>query len=117
MWYSSILRGEYACATGCDEFAGTRLCLPKTLTIINVGRTVILGLPRKQNGRPVGYITPLALISPLKRGVQHLRRPIYGLLTMAVLVGLLMGIKDPGKVQNREWQNHELFLLLTSVGR
>ena len=41
------------------------------LLIINVGRTLILGLPRKQDGRPVGYITLLMLISRPNRGVKN----------------------------------------------
>ena len=41
------------------------------LIIINVGRTLILGLPRKQNGRAVGYITLLRLISRPNRGVKN----------------------------------------------
>ena len=41
------------------------------LIIINVGRTLILGLPRKQDGRPVGYITLLTLISRQNRGVKN----------------------------------------------
>ena len=42
-------------------------------SINNVGRT-LLGLPWKQNGCPMGYITLLSVISPLKRGVQCLWR-------------------------------------------
>ena len=42
-----------------------------TVHIINVGRTLILGLPRKQDGRPVGYITLLTLISRPNRGVKN----------------------------------------------
>ena len=71
------------------------------LLIINVDKTLILTLPRKQNGHPIGYITLLSIISPLKRGVRHLRRLIYGLLTMAMLVWPLMVVKDPGKVRNQ----------------
>ena len=41
------------------------------LIIINVGKTLILGLPRKQDGRPVGYITLLMLISRPNRGVTN----------------------------------------------
>ena len=41
------------------------------LIIINVRRTLILGLPRKQDGRPVGYITLLTLISRPNRGVKN----------------------------------------------
>ena len=40
--------------------------------INNVGRMLLLGLPRKQNGHTTGYIMLLLLISPLKRRVQHL---------------------------------------------
>ena len=40
------------------------------LIINNVGRTLLLGLPRKQDGRPVGYITLLTLISRPNRGVK-----------------------------------------------
>ena len=43
--------------------------------IINVGRTLILGLPPK-NGRPIGYITLLTPISLPKRWLSHL----WGLL-------------------------------------
>ena len=39
------------------------------LLINNVGRTLLLGSTPKQNGRPVGYITLLSLISPSKRGL------------------------------------------------
>ena len=31
-------------------------------------------------------------------------------LTMALLVGPLLGIEDPGKVRNREWRYREMFL-------
>ena len=41
------------------------------LLINNVGRTLLLGLPRKQDGRPVGYITLLTLISRPNRGVKN----------------------------------------------
>ena len=39
------------------------------LLINNVGRTLLLGSPPKQNGRPVGYITLLTLISSPIRGL------------------------------------------------
>ena len=39
------------------------------LLINNIGKTLLLGSPPKQNGRPVGYITLLTLISPSKRGL------------------------------------------------
>ena len=57
-------------------------------TIINIGWTLTLELLQKQNGRSNGYI-------------KHLWRLIYSLLTIAMLVGTLMVIKDTGKVQNR----------------
>ena len=38
--------------------------------IINVDKTLILALPRKQNGRPIGNITRLSFISPVKRSVR-----------------------------------------------
>ena len=68
---------------------------------INVSRTLILGLPRKQNGYPVGYITLVSIIYLLKRGVQCLGRLTfsYGLLTMAMLVGpLICSLVAPKKV-------------------
>ena len=74
----------------------------KTFFIINnVGRTLLLTLPRKQNGRPIGYITLLSIIAPVICRVRRLWRLIYGLRTMAMLVGPLMDVKDPGKVRNR----------------
>ena len=82
------------------------------LLIINIDKTLILTLPRKQNGRPIGYITLLSIISPLKHGVQRLWRLIYGVLTMAMLVGMLMGVKDPGKVRNRRVTKSRIVLLI-----
>ena len=58
--------------------------------IINVDKTLILGLPRKQNSHPVGYITLLSIIYPLERRVERQLRLIYGQQTMAMLVGPLM---------------------------
>ena len=52
-------------------------CSNTHLYIINVGKMLLLGLPQKQSSRPIGYI-------------------------MALLIGPLMGIKDPCKVQNRQ---------------
>ena len=43
-----------------------------TYSIINVGRTLILVLPWKYNGRPIGCITLLTFISPLKRWLLRL---------------------------------------------
>ena len=39
--------------------------------INNIGRMLLLGLPRKQNGHPIGYVKLLLALSPLKRGVEH----------------------------------------------
>ena len=77
--------------------------------------TLILGLPRKQNGRPIGYITLLLIISPLKHGVQGLGMLIYGLLTMAMLVKPLMGVKDSGKVRNQRVAKSQIVLLLIII--
>ena len=41
------------------------------LIINNVGRTLLLGSPPRQNGRPVGYITLLTLISPPNRALKN----------------------------------------------
>ena len=41
------------------------------LIINNVSRTLLLGMPRIQDGRPVGYITLLTLISRPNRGVKN----------------------------------------------
>ena len=84
------------------------------LLIINVGRTLILGLPRKQDGRPVGHITLLTIISRSNRGVKH----ICGPLPMAILTGLLIGVNDTGKVRNRKVAKSQIVLLLIiNVGR
>ena len=60
-----------------NNFTGEKLafviqCTIHEFIINNVGRTLLLGLPRKQNGHPIGYIMLLSDISPLKRGVQRL---------------------------------------------
>ena len=81
----------------------------------NVGRTLLLGLPRKQNGHPIGYIMLLSVISPLKGGVQCLRRLSYGLLIVAMLVGPLMGVKNPCKVRNWQVAKSWIFLIISLV--
>ena len=53
------------------KVAKSQIVLILPILIINVGRTLILGLPRKQDGRPVGYITLLRLISRPNRGVKN----------------------------------------------
>ena len=53
------------------KVAKSQIVLILPILIINVGRTLILGLPRRQDGRPVGYITLLTLISRPNRGVKN----------------------------------------------
>ena len=43
-----------------------------TVLITSVGRSLLLGLSRKKNGRPIGYFTFLAVIFALNRVVQRL---------------------------------------------
>ena len=78
---------------------------------------LMLGLPRKQNGRPVGYITFLSIICLLKRGVRRLWRLIYGQLTMAMLVGPLMDVKGPGKVWNQRVAKSRIVLIILILVR
>ena len=81
-------------------------------SIINIGRTLISGLPRKQDGCPVGYITSLTLISRPNRGVKNFWRHICGPLPMAILTGPLMSINDTGKVPNRKVAKSQIVLLI-----
>ena len=99
----------------------TACCVPRSISsrfclfhqhIINVSRTLILGLPWKQNGRPIKCITLQTLISSSQCGLQHLRTRIYGLLTMAMLAGLFMGVKDTSKVQNRRVAKLQIVFIL-----
>ena len=53
------------------KVAKSQIVLLILLLINNVGRTLLLGLPRKQDGRPVGYITLLMLISRPNPGVKN----------------------------------------------
>ena len=53
------------------KVAKSQIVLLILLLINNDGRTLLLGLPRKQDGRPVGYITLLTLISRPNRGVKN----------------------------------------------
>ena len=87
------------------------------ILINNVGRTLLLGLPRKQDGRPVGYSTLLTLISRPNRGVKNFRRHICGPLPMAILTGSLMSVNDTGKVPNRKVAKSQIVLLIINVGR
>ena len=82
------------------------------MCINNVGRMLLLGLPRKQNGCPVEYITYQMLISSPKWGLQHLQRLIFGLLTMEMLAGPLLGDKDTGKVRNWRVAKSRIVLIL-----
>ena len=88
-------------------------CQMNPHSIINVDKTLILAMPPKQNGRPIGYtcITLLSIISSLKRRVWRLWRLIYGLLTMAMLVGPLMDVRDSGKVRNRRAAKSQTVLI------
>ena len=78
--------------------------------IINIDKTLILTLPRKQTGHPVGYYTSIDYIST-KMQSRHLWRPIHGLLTMAMLVGQLMGVKDPSKARNQRVAKSRIVLI------
>ena len=71
--------------------------------IINVGRMLILELPQKQNGHPIGYIMLLTLI--------HVSRLINGLLLMAKLAKPLMDVRNAGKVQNRKVAKSQIVLI------
>ena len=84
------------------------------LILINsVGTTLLLGLPPKQDGRPIGYITLRTLIPSPKRRLSHLWRLICGLLRMAKLVEPLMGVGNIGKVPNRKVaKSHFVVLVL-----
>ena len=73
----------------------------------------ILVLPRKQKGRPIGYITLLTLISRSKRRFSHVWRLIYRLLLMAKLAEPLEGVRNTGKVRNwKVAKSHFLLLVL-----
>ena len=82
------------------------------LPIINIGRTLILELPPKQNTHPIGYITLLALTSQLKCRLPTYELN-YGLVPMEKLAELLMGVRNTGKAQSEKWQNRDLFLFLS----
>ena len=58
----------------------------------------------------IDYISAKTQISAL------IRRLIYGLLTMAMIVGPLMGVKDLGKVRNRRVVKSQIVLII-NVGR
>ena len=73
--------------------------------IINVSKTLILELPRKQNGRPIGYITLLTLIYPPKVILSHLHQCMKAYLwtatTMEKESEALMDVRHR-KVRNRK---------------
>ena len=87
------------------------------ITCMNVDtcKTLILGLPQKQNSHPIGYITLLTLISQLKRRLLHLWTFLCGLVPMAKLAESLMGIGDTGKVRNRQVAKSQIILILILV--
>ena len=72
---------------------------------------MIIRITVKRNGCSVECITLWTLISPPKCGLQHLRRLIYGLLTMAKPAESLVGVKDTGKVRNWRVPNLRIVLL------
>ena len=85
------------------------------LIIINVGRTLVLGLPQKQNGRPIGYITLLTLTSRPKRTLSHIRELLYGVLPIAKLAQPLLVSRHTCKVPNRKVAKSNFLLLLVLV--
>ena len=82
--------------------------------IINVGMMLILGLTRKQNGRPIGYITLVAIISRPKWKLSHVRalKFIYGLLPMTKLAEPFMAIRNTSKISNRNVAKSQIVLFL-----
>ena len=86
-----------------------------TTYVNNVGRTLLLGLARKQNGRPIGYILLLTLISWPKGRLSHIRRLIYGLIPMAKLVEPLVCVRNTGKLPNRKVLKSQIVLVLVLV--
>ena len=42
------------------------------VSINDVSKMLLVGLPRKQNGRPIGYITLLSVTALLKWGIHRL---------------------------------------------
>ena len=65
----AILTGPLMGVNDTGKVPNRKVAKSQIVLIINVGRTLILGLPRKQDGRPVGYITLLTLISRPNRGL------------------------------------------------
>ena len=77
----------------------------------NVHRTLLLGLPRKQNGHLRWmYYASNAYISANRR-LQHLWRLLYGLLVVAKLTGALMAVKDTSKVWNQKVAKFQIVLI------
>ena len=71
------------------------------VVIINVSRTLIIGLPRKRNGCPNEYITLVTLISAPKPTLSLLWRLIYRLQPMAKLAEPLTGIRNTARKETR----------------
>ena len=81
----------------------------------NVGRTLLLGLPQKQNGRPIVYIMLLMLISRPKRSLSHLWGLLYGLLPMAKIAEPFLVVRITGKVPNRKVAKSRIVLLVLVI--
>ena len=67
----AILTGPLMSVNDTGKVRNRKVAKSQIVLVINVGRTLLLGLPRKQDGRPVGYITLLTLISRPNRGVKN----------------------------------------------
>ena len=61
---------------------------------------------------PIEFIASL-IISPKWQDLALVRSYLYGLLTMAMLAGLLMGIRAPARYETGEWKNHKFLLFLS----
>ena len=104
-------------AHGCKHWATNLSIIPHTLgiptvSIINVGRTLMLVLLRKQNCCPIGYITLLSLISRPKHRLLHLWGLLYGLLPIANLAEPLLVVRHRQSTKPEKWQNR-IFLFWT----
>ena len=69
----AIVTGPFIGANDIDKVLNQKVAKSQIVLLLinNVGRTLLLGLPRKQDVRPVGYITLLTLISRPNRGVKN----------------------------------------------
>ena len=93
--------------------AETQIVLILLFIVINhVVRTLLSGLLRKQNGRsgPMN-ITSLERLYLRQNRTSKLTKLTYGLLTMAKLTRLLMGIKDTDNVRNHRVPKSRIVLI------